>query len=73
MTATSRLQEDPYKLVVLSKDFQGTRVVSADFLVHDATVGFIVTDMNGIVRLFMFDPEGAQFLPFILRDSLVRS
>lgn len=53
----ARLQEDPYKLVLLGRDYRPSRVSSANFLVDNGKVAFVVGDLSGVVRMFEYDPS----------------
>ena len=47
---------DPYKLVLLGRDLRGAGSVTADFLVHEGRLAFVVTDDTGVVRLLEYNP-----------------
>ncbi|GAA5945459.1 hypothetical protein JCM10213_005995, partial [Rhodosporidiobolus nylandii] len=49
-------QEDPYKLVLLGRDFRPTYVSNANFLVNEGKVAFVAGDDKGVLRLFEYDP-----------------
>ncbi|GAA5823369.1 hypothetical protein JCM11251_007584 [Rhodosporidiobolus azoricus] len=49
-------QEDPYKLVLLGRDYRPTCVASANFLINDGKVAFVAGDDRGVLRLFEYDP-----------------
>ncbi|GAA5859437.1 hypothetical protein JCM8547_006821 [Rhodosporidiobolus lusitaniae] len=49
-------QEDPYKLVLLGRDYRPAYVSSANFLVNEGKVAFISNDDRGVIRLFEYDP-----------------
>ena len=49
-------QEDPYKLVLLGRDYRPARVASANFLINDGKVSFVVGDVSGVLRLFEYEP-----------------
>ncbi|GAA5919136.1 hypothetical protein JCM6882_002398 [Rhodosporidiobolus microsporus] len=49
-------QEDPYKLVLLGRDYRPTCVANANFLVNDGKVAFVSGDDHGVLRLFEYDP-----------------
>jgi cleavage and polyadenylation specificity factor subunit 1 len=62
------LQEDPFKLVILSKGRQPSAVSNADFFFGvDGQLSFIVTDEEGVLRIFDYNPRRAsrtkQILP----------
>lgn len=57
-------QEDPYKLVLLGRDYRPSRVGGANFLVNEGKVAFVSNDDAGNLRLFEYDPTSApRFLP----------
>ncbi|GAA6007203.1 cleavage/polyadenylation factor CFT1 [Rhodotorula paludigena] len=49
-------QEDPYKLVLLGRDYRPSRVDGANFIVNEGKVAFISNDDGGVLRLFEYDP-----------------
>ncbi|KAM0749012.1 hypothetical protein T439DRAFT_382097 [Meredithblackwellia eburnea MCA 4105] len=49
-------QEDPFKLVLLGRDYRPGKTASANFLVNDGKVSFVVGDIFGILRVFEYDP-----------------
>ncbi|KAL8292101.1 hypothetical protein RQP46_001567 [Phenoliferia psychrophenolica] len=49
-------QEDPYKLIFLGRDYRPSRTTSANFLVNDGRVAFVVGDIEGVLRVFEYDP-----------------
>jgi len=52
-------QEDPYKLVLLGRDYRPSRVGSANFIVNEGKVAFVSSDDGGNLRLFEYDPTSA--------------
>ncbi|KAH8927140.1 hypothetical protein BT69DRAFT_1278235 [Atractiella rhizophila] len=62
-------QEEPYKIVLLGKDFRTSRACTVDFLVFENRVAFVSTDAKGALRVFSFDPanpeshSGSRLLP----------
>jgi len=51
-------QEDPFKLVILSKGRQPSAVSNADFFFGvDGQLSFIVTDEEGVLRIFDYNPR----------------
>lgn len=68
LTTRDGLQEDPYKLVLLGRDYRPARVASANFLINDGKVSFIVGDVSGVLRLFEYDPTST-FLVSNLRGQ----
>ncbi|KAK4697553.1 cleavage and polyadenylation specificity factor subunit 1, partial [Phenoliferia sp. Uapishka_3] len=62
-------QEDPYKLVLLGRDYRASRASSANFLVNDGRVAFVVGDIEGVLRLFEYDPTSEYRIPFRLRTA----
>ncbi|GAA5901725.1 hypothetical protein JCM8208_003569 [Rhodotorula glutinis] len=49
-------QEDPYKLVLLGRDYRPSRVGNANFIVNEGKVAFVSSDDGGNLRLFEYDP-----------------
>ena len=49
-------QEDPYKLVLLGRDFRPSRVGGANFIVNEGKLAFVSNDDRGVLRLFEYDP-----------------
>ena len=49
-------QEDPYKLILLGRDYRAGRTSSATFLVNDGRVAFVACDLDGVLRVFEYDP-----------------
>ncbi|GAA6031493.1 hypothetical protein JCM8097_006482 [Rhodosporidiobolus ruineniae] len=49
-------QEDPYKLVLLGRDYRPSTINNANFLINDGKVAFISHDDSGVLRLFEYDP-----------------
>ncbi|KAF5351191.1 hypothetical protein D9756_008185 [Leucocoprinus leucothites] len=50
-------QEDPYKLVLLSKDNHRVCVTRADFLFTDNDLRIVTGDEEGIVRIYEYNPQ----------------
>ncbi|TDL22024.1 hypothetical protein BD410DRAFT_828742 [Rickenella mellea] len=51
-------QEDPFKLVILSKDVQRVCATNADFLFSsEGNFHIVVEDEEGIIRLYDYDPH----------------
>jgi cleavage and polyadenylation specificity factor subunit 1 len=51
-------QEDPYKLVTISKDVHPVSLNISDFLIHDGQVAFISSDQQGVMRVLEYDATG---------------
>ncbi|SCZ90601.1 BZ3500_MvSof-1268-A1-R1_Chr9g10894 [Microbotryum saponariae] len=49
-------QEDPYKLVLLGRDYRPVSVSNSNFLVNDGKVALVVGDLDGVLRMFEYDP-----------------
>ena len=49
-------QEEPYKLILLGKDWFSGEVTSADFMVYEGKMAFIVTNPQGTIRMLEFNP-----------------
>ena len=52
-------QEDPFKLIVLSKDMAPLRLFSAEFFFAENELLFLSADLEGVVRLHSYDPSRA--------------
>ncbi|KIP11832.1 hypothetical protein PHLGIDRAFT_98931 [Phlebiopsis gigantea 11061_1 CR5-6] len=50
-------QEDPYKLVVLAKDYYPVSVTCADLFFADGRASIVSCDEEGVVRLNEYDPH----------------
>ncbi|KAI0341420.1 hypothetical protein BDW22DRAFT_1408067 [Trametopsis cervina] len=50
-------QEDPYKLVVLTKDYNAVSVTRADMLFAEGRMSIISSDEDGVLRLNEYDPH----------------
>ncbi|KAI0088958.1 CPSF A subunit region-domain-containing protein [Irpex rosettiformis] len=50
-------QEDPYKLVVLSKDYNPISVARSDLLFAEGRLSIISSDEDGVIRLNEYDPH----------------
>ena len=54
------VQEDPFKLVILSKGRQPSAVSNANFFFGvDGQLSFMVTDEEGVLRIFDYNPRRA--------------
>jgi hypothetical protein len=51
------LQESPYKLDVIARDFQDASIVSVDFLSAEGKTSFVAMDTSGNMRVLEWDPE----------------
>lgn len=51
-------QEDPYKLVVLSKDIRHICVTSAEFFFTEEQMSMVTGDEDGIIRMYEYSPNG---------------
>ncbi|KAM0789430.1 hypothetical protein ACM66B_000255 [Microbotryomycetes sp. NB124-2] len=49
-------QEEPFKLVMLGKDFKPARTANVTFLINDSRVAFVAGDESGVLRLLNYDP-----------------
>ncbi|KAK4054607.1 mRNA cleavage and polyadenylation factor subunit [Microbotryomycetes sp. JL221] len=49
-------QEEPFKLIMLGKDFKPARTANVSFLINESRVAFIAGDESGALRLFEYDP-----------------
>jgi hypothetical protein len=64
------IQEDPYKLVLLSKDIQRVCVTRADFLFSDNAMRLVTGDEEGILRIYEYNPQGQSCFRFwVMRVS----
>jgi len=50
------MQEDPFKLVAIGKDYQGRGTMTADFLIHEGRMCFVTSDVHGVARLIEYNP-----------------
>ncbi|KAI0027906.1 CPSF A subunit region-domain-containing protein [Vararia minispora EC-137] len=50
-------QEDPYKLVVLSKDVYPVCVTAANFFFTEQALSFVTHDEEGVLRMYQYDPH----------------
>jgi cleavage and polyadenylation specificity factor subunit 1 len=50
-------QEEPSKLVMLSKDFSHCTVVDSCFLLDENSLGFAVSDMDGNLQVLNYSPQ----------------
>ncbi|GAA5973411.1 hypothetical protein JCM11641_006446 [Rhodosporidiobolus odoratus] len=50
-------QEDPYKLVLLGRDYTPVYASNANFLINEGKVAFVSGDDKGVLRLFEYDPS----------------
>jgi cleavage and polyadenylation specificity factor subunit 1 len=50
-------QEDPFKLIVLSKDMSPLRLFSAEFFFAENELLFLSADLEGVLRLHSYDPS----------------
>lgn len=63
------LQEDPYKLALLSKDIQSVCTTRADFLFTDNDLRIVTGDEDGIMRIYEYNPQGTFLaIPFLFRN-----
>jgi hypothetical protein len=51
------IQEDPFKLIVLSKDMAPLRLFSAEFFFAENDLEFLSADLEGVLRLHSYDPS----------------
>ncbi|KAJ7583446.1 CPSF A subunit region-domain-containing protein [Mycena floridula] len=49
-------QEDPYKLVLVSRDINSVSVTRADFFFGTEEMNVVTTDEEGVVRVYEFNP-----------------
>jgi cleavage and polyadenylation specificity factor subunit 1 len=49
-------QEEPFKLVVISKDVRRHAVARADLFFSGATVAVVAGDEDGVLRMYAYDP-----------------
>lgn len=52
------VQEDPYKLVLLSKDLKRIATASVDFFFTNEELSIVSTDDEGILRVYEYNPQG---------------
>lgn len=57
------LQEDPFKLVILSKGRQPSAVSNANFFFDvDGQLSFMIADEDGVLRIFDYNPRRASYI-----------
>lgn len=49
-------QEEPYRLILLGKDYNEMEITSVNFLLHENEVGFLSTGADGVLRLLEYGP-----------------
>jgi hypothetical protein len=57
---------------LLGRDYRPSRTSSANFLINDGKVAFVVGDVNGVLRLLEYDPSSeslGRILPLILKAN----
>jgi hypothetical protein len=52
------LQEDPYKLLLISKDLRQIPTASVDFFFTNEELGIVNADDEGILRVYEYNPQG---------------
>lgn len=52
------LQEDPYKLLLISKDLRQIPTASVDFFFTNEELGIVSADDEGILRVYEYNPQG---------------
>ncbi|ORY80337.1 CPSF A subunit region-domain-containing protein [Protomyces lactucae-debilis] len=52
-------QEEPYRLVLFGRDYEGLDVVDADFMVHGKALYFVASDPNGNLVVMQYDPDNS--------------
>lgn len=55
-------QEEPYKLLMLGKDYRNQHITSADFLVSQGKVGFVLSDRKGDLKMLEYNPGRESYL-----------
>ncbi|PLW07812.1 hypothetical protein PCANC_21051 [Puccinia coronata f. sp. avenae] len=53
-------QEEPYKLVELGHTYVDLKCSTVDFLVIDAKLAIVATDLNGVIRIFEYNPTNIE-------------
>ncbi|KAI9608185.1 hypothetical protein KEM48_003453 [Puccinia striiformis f. sp. tritici PST-130] len=53
-------QEEPYKLIELGHTYVDLKCSTVDFLVIDAKLAIVATDLNGIIRIFEYNPTNIE-------------
>lgn len=66
------LQEDPYKLSILSKDPHQHHVVSADFFFADQQLSIVSCDEEGVIRIYEYNPHG-EYMILVIQCRLTFS
>ena len=49
-------QEEPYRLILLGKDYNEMEITSVNFLLHENEVRFLSTGADGVLRLLEYGP-----------------
>jgi cleavage and polyadenylation specificity factor subunit 1 len=50
-------QEEPYRLVLFGKDYQGLDIVDADFMIRGKSLYFVASDPDGNIVVLQYDPD----------------
>ncbi|OAV95953.1 hypothetical protein PTTG_04786 [Puccinia triticina 1-1 BBBD Race 1] len=53
-------QEEPYKLIELGHTYVDLKCSTVDFLVIDAKLAIVATDLNGVIRIFEYNPTNIE-------------
>jgi len=56
LSAFFSTQEEPYKIIELGHTYVDLKCSSVDFLVLDGRLGIVVTDLDGTIRIFEYNP-----------------
>jgi len=65
------IQEDPFKLIVLSKDMAPLRLFSAEFFFAENDLVFLSADLEGVLRLHSYDPSRTVVPCFYYADRVL--
>ncbi|XP_055705403.1 cleavage and polyadenylation specificity factor subunit 1 [Phlebotomus papatasi] len=55
-----RFQEEYRTLSLVSRDFQAQTVFSAEYVVDNSNLGFLATDVDGNIIIYMYHPESRE-------------
>ncbi|EFP85411.2 uncharacterized protein PGTG_11767 [Puccinia graminis f. sp. tritici CRL 75-36-700-3] len=53
-------QEEPYKLIELGHTYVDLKCSTIDFLVIDGKLAIVATDLNGVIRIFEYNPTNIE-------------
>ncbi|KAI8451017.1 CPSF A subunit region-domain-containing protein [Phakopsora pachyrhizi] len=53
-------QEEPYKLIELGHTYTEYQCSTVDFIVIDAKLAIVTTDLDGVIRIFEYNPKNVE-------------